>query len=71
MMKQIQRTNYYWSPNQLKKHRRRKLSNAIKRRDYDYLKERQEKFSRVFPQTLGAVAKFTFLKGLGEGQIEQ
>ena len=50
-----------WGFTHLSTHRRKKLLNAIKRRDNDYLLERQRKYSRVFPNTLGAIAKFTFL----------
>ncbi len=62
---------YKWSHRQLSIHRKKKLRNAIQRRDFDYLIERQQKFSRVFPNTLGAIAKFTFLEGVAEGEIEQ
>lgn len=62
---------YKWSYQQLSSHRKKKLFNAIQRRDLNYFLERQEKFSRVFPNTLGAVAKFTFIEGVVEDGLEQ
>ena len=66
-----QNKHYRWTPKQLSTHRKRKLINAIRRRDLNYFLERQEKFSRVFPNTLGAVANFTFLEGFADDGLEQ
>jgi hypothetical protein len=62
---------FRWSYKDLTSHRKKKLKNAIERRDNDYLLERQEKFSRVFPMTLGAVAKFTFREPIQEEPNDQ
>ena len=55
--------NYKWSFKQLVDHRKYKLRGALKRRDDEYLKERQAKLNRVIPNSLLAQAKITFLKG--------
>ena len=63
--------SYLWSFKDLTTHRKQKLKYAINRRDNDYFLERQEKFSRVFPSTIGAVAKFTFREPIQEEGNDQ
>tara|TARA_Y100001970_G_scaffold275412_1_gene376608 strand:+ start:1224 stop:1376 length:153 start_codon:yes stop_codon:yes gene_type:complete len=41
-----------WSYHKLVQHRSTKLRNALKRRDDEYLKERQRKLARVLPKSL-------------------
>jgi len=53
---------YLWSHQELLKHRISKISNAINRRDRDYLLERQNKLLRVFPNSLMGRANISFDK---------
>ena len=54
--------NFYWSNEAVVKHRASKISNAIDRRDVDYMKQRQLKLSQVLPISLFSQAKIEFLK---------
>ena len=53
--------NHYWTDNQLKRHRKSKIINALERRDEEYMKERQKKISRLLPNSLFAEARIEFI----------
>ena len=52
--------NYRWSYGTLVKHRVQRLRGALERRDEEYLKERQQKLSRVIRRSFFSEAKITF-----------
>ena len=53
---------FIWSYHKLVQHRSTKLRKALKRRDDEYLKERQRKLARVLPKSLFTQAKITFIE---------
>jgi len=53
---------YLWSYQELLKHRISKISNAINRRDSNYLLERQIKLLRILPNSLIGNANISFDK---------
>jgi len=52
---------YYWTRQDLQQHRIAKVSNALDRRDSDYMKQRQKKLSRVMPKSFFAEARIEFI----------
>jgi len=52
---------YYWTRADLEQHRIAKVSNALGRRDSEYMKQRQKKLSRVMPKSFFAEARIEFI----------
>ena len=63
--------HFLWDYHKLVQHRSTKFRKALRRRDDEYLKARQEKLGRVLPKSLFTQAKITFLdRGIADDNIQ-